>query len=506
MMRSLLLVASVIHATVGNSQDHRMQVYDLAAGKADQARDCLINDSSIFINSYYWNGQEAVSGNLTLMSTLDSLFLSKGDSGFTKDDNMIVDGDDLLISGHENNRRLKIVRRDKESGAVTQVKVIEPAEPQLLFAMGIVALDSQYVVACESLHDTSTLNVNEMYVYWLDKVTLEVDTVVHVHSSPSGHIYEIRPFGDNGIVALVDTLYLPLITPGPYSPFISRQLLTFNGDYRQQELYRVDSLQIAHKWANCLVNLPNGNFIVDVSYDNDLQYNLECISPSGELVWDYLLPDEWYRRVDLTNLAVAEDGDILASGSYRRSDREAGIIFRLSPEGDLRWIKLYEIPDAERWMDISFADVNQLDEDRLVVVGHVTVTETLDPIDGNYYPNQNTLVMTVDNDGCYNGDCSDIIQLDIDDLIITSTSDVPPVIEAAGLSLSPNPTTGITRLEEAVTGSYTVYGLGGEVLLTGTLAHSDEINLSGLPAGQVAVWVHDAIKEVVRIASVVIAY
>ena len=462
-------------------QNNDITVYDFGKGYADRSDDLVISDTKIFINILYWDGTKENNGILCIDDNLDSLWFTEDiGTGNTVDDNMVTYEDKLVICGTEGNRNIKITKLNKNTGKVEQSVVLDSPAPQEMFITGTTVLDSQFVITWEGRHDTTTNNDNHLYLAWIDKKTLTVDTVVLVYPSLFGHAYELQRFGLNEIALMIDTI---IPWQPTFSPWIKRQLYIFDGQYNRSLLYETDSLELDLKWGNSMVTLPDKRIVMTIHYERSRRESLTCIDSTGQFLWEYDFSEEWDRDIELTNLSVAANGDILASGRYDHPSRDAAMAFRLSPDGELLWIKLYNLPNSRSWMQCSFGDINQMDENRLIVAGRVIVTQTRDPTDGQLYPNRNTLIMTIDNDGCYNGDCSDIIDLNMEDLILTSIKE-PLVEEVDRMVIYPNPVQGNTLyFKENVSGQIGIFDLTGKKIQIENLDNENVLLLDDLQSG-----------------------
>ena len=478
------------------SQHNGIGVFDLAEGYLDETDDLVRCDRNVYLNCLYWDGIKVNNGILCINDNLDSLWFTEDiGTGNTVDDNMLTYEDKLVICGTERNRNIKITKLNKNTGKIEQSVIVEPEEPQEIFVSGMVELDSQLVITWDARHDTTTLNSNHLYVAWIDKTTFEVDTVVFIFSCLFANIFEVQATAEDEIALMIDTI---IPWQPTFSPWIKRQLYIFDGQYNRSLLYETDSLELDLKWGNSMVTLPDKRIVMTIHYERSRRESLTCIDSTGQFLWEYDFSEEWDRDIELTNLSVAANGDILASGRYDHPSRDAAMAFRLSPDGELLWIKLYNLPNSRSWMQCSFGDINQMDENRLIVAGRVIVTQTRDPTDGQLYPNRNTLIMTIDNDGCYNGDCSDIIDLNMEDLILTSIEDIM-VEQVDRMLVYPNPAQDrlyISGHQDLNDRAYSIYNSLGALMHQGLL--NESIDISSLSKGIYMLRVGDEVQKFVK--------
>jgi len=109
-----------------------------------------------------------------------------------------------------------------------------------------------------------------------------------------------------------------------------------------------------------LLRLADGNYVLPSEYRPGYGYELslggyrgriQCINgETGEYVWDYILPyDRMFdlRTYKISDLSLAKNGDVIGCGQVHDTDidenlHQSGFIFRLSPDGNLKWMRIYK--------------------------------------------------------------------------------------------------------------------------------------------------------------------
>lgn len=183
----------------------------------------------------------------------------------------------------------------------------------------------------------------------------------------------------------------------------------------------------------------------------DFYYGLDGYDSGGNCVWQH---DWWLRMVSyIEDLHPAANGDVLGCGYWYslmeepEDIRRKGWLFRFSPEGVLKWQRLYnDVPEgfAKSWdgeTAMIMTDLTELDDGRIAMTGFAWDSTdypgALDSIDANI------LLMVVDSMGCLIPGCEG------EEQFISATDDVHVIgrVSLARLAVSPNPASGMAVVQ-----------------------------------------------------------
>ncbi|MCF8238787.1 MAG: T9SS type A sorting domain-containing protein [Saprospiraceae bacterium] len=154
--------------------------------------------------------------------------------------------------------------------------------------------------------------------------------------------------------------------------------------------------------------------------------------------------------------------------------------FRLEENGNVLWERaLIDTTNAyggRIWDGI-------LDEESLILVGDLW---TWNPTGQPFLDDPDVWFLTLDKDGCWNGDCGNYIVINTD----TTTAIHPPVVgELLALQIYPNPTRAMVTLEwpknaASANRMVRIYGVTGQLVLEQTLhAPRSVLSIQGYPPG-----------------------
>jgi hypothetical protein len=195
-----------------------------------------------------------------------------------------------------------------------------------------------------------------------------------------------------------------------------------------------------------IADLPGGGAVMAVVRDtlaifegakgvSLFYYALEAFSNEGQSVWIF----PWFKHMVSTIevLHRAKNDDILGCGYwFEFDDPYRGWVFRFSPEGELKWSRLYNDAANRPWtlgaIPIMFVRMTELNDGRIAITGWA--------IDSTDYPgangaNSNVLLMILDSMGCLVPGCEG------EDQVISSTEgwQVIQRMPLLALQVSPNP-------------------------------------------------------------------
>ena len=195
-----------------------------------------------------------------------------------------------------------------------------------------------------------------------------------------------------------------------------------------------------------IADLPGGGAVMAVVRDtlaifegakgvSLFYYALEAFSNEGQSVWIF----PWFKHMVSTIevLHRAKNDDILGCGYwFEFDDPYRGWVFRFSPDGELKWSRLYNDAANRPWtlgaIPIMFVRMTELNDGRIAITGWA--------IDSTDYPgangaNSNVLLMILDSMGCLVPGCEG------EDQVISSTEgwQVIQSTPLLALQVSPNP-------------------------------------------------------------------
>jgi hypothetical protein len=236
---------------------------------------------------------------------------------------------------------------------------------------------------------------------------------------------------------------------------------------------------------------PDGGFVTGWAFDTISQPGvytdegplLRRYDNDGEILWEYRYV---YRRgPKLTNMTVAENGDIIMCGVAGQiliqGDAERAWMARVSGDGELIWKRYYQglhLPSDTR----PFNAVAETSDGGIVACGEM-LDLGITPI-----PDPDVWLVKTDADGCITPGCQDsILYVSVEEIPGTGETTLKEVFFKA----YPNPARGPIQVEFLNTIRYEepalrLFNLQGQQVLHQRLqrgARSAELSTSGLPGG-----------------------
>jgi hypothetical protein len=153
----------------------------------------------------------------------------------------------------------------------------------------------------------------------------------------------------------------------------------------------------------------------------------------------------------LRNMRTDDNGNVFTVGATLLTGESVGTahLAKWSLGGDLIWEKNYKVATFLDKQNI-FNDIGFLSDGRLVLSGYVFSNEWL---------------LILDENGCYNGDCGDIITLPS---TIVSNKEIPN-IEMGGFNIYPNPTNAQINIEFPSAGNLRLFDSQGSLWIDKTV-------------------------------------
>lgn len=211
------------------------------------------------------------------------------------------------------------------------------------------------------------------------------------------------------------------------------------------------------------------------------------------LEWEYVSADLFQRM--LHELIELPSGNILGVGLTHHFTRLStdgrlfdGFCFLLSPTGEVLWER--SIKDARNTIHGSFIGGLQHD-DKFVLVGGL---DKFNPLEEPFLNDPDIWLVTLDENGCWNGNCNDVIEILNDTLSVNTRTFEPPSVS---LTAYPNPVQNTLTIEtdrsvDLPSSLIEVVDVSGKIVFSHQpRALKCTLNLAGLPQG--SYWVRQRI-------------
>ncbi len=255
--------------------------------------------------------------------------------------------------------------------------------------------------------------------------------------------------------------------------------------------------------------VPNENaYIVswcedDIDIEYDVLNRFRKIDDDLNILWEYDFPIVTLEMKQLTTIQLTEDGSTIGIGilkddsyfdylydTYDKLVWRMVWMFKINPDGELEWERVFY--DSDYVHSYKMYDILQTPDGSIYTVGQTTDSLVVDNGDGTSQViyDQNIWLVRFDENGCFNGDCGPDNggYWDLSGKISTSVDKPSSRIE--GLSVYPNPSSGIFRLDLSAILltdlSYQVYDVSGRLVKEKSIAGNSslvEIDLSAFEQG-----------------------
>lgn len=165
--------------------------------------------------------------------------------------------------------------------------------------------------------------------------------------------------------------------------------------------------------------------IVTVDKDFPALYRLD---QDGNLLWRW----DWYEVgiQRIYRMITAQNGDILGLGAFTKLGKGRTWLFRMTPDGELKWERQYSDSIQRPWSPLlEMLDITEMDDGRIAATGIVYDTNALG------YINFNIGLLVLDSMGCITPDCEGVMHY-----ITTSVVDLPGIRHTLPVLITaPNP-------------------------------------------------------------------
>lgn len=264
--------------------------------------------------------------------------------------------------------------------------------------------------------------------------TGEIDTLIQLEKADQSRLWHSYIDSEGRLTTYHWVEYDTPPGPGPL-PINYRKIYKFNTNYDTVWTYRSENTPYNDVIPyGC--ELQDGRTIL--SYTNPQQerniHSIRAINPDGTKDWQHNYMVTGSRNRNIYRLKTLTNGDIMGSGSYTEKAGDPRIsdspwLFRMSPEGELLWERVYYDFDSTLASNGSsrigtLYDFIELEDGSLLGVGDLW-----------YDLKSSMLVIRVDSNGCLDpDDCQEIVYIDL----LTNAEE--PLSENNTLLLFPNPT------------------------------------------------------------------
>ena len=256
-------------------------------------------------------------------------------------------------------------------------------------------------------------------------------------------------------------------------------------------VHNYDEVDRSDDYPALIAPYPDGGFVTGWAFDTISQPGvytdegplLRRYDSDGEILWEYRYV---YRRgPKLTNMTVAENGDIIMCGGAGQvviqGDASRAWMARVSGDGELIWKRYYQglnVP-SDTWPFNAVAETSD---------GGIIACSYIQDFSINPIPDPDVWLVKTDADGCITPGCQDSI-------LYVSVEEIPGTGETAlkevFFKAYPNPARGPIQVEFLNAIRYEepalrLFNLQGQQVLHQRLqrgAQSAELSTSGLPSG-----------------------
>lgn len=208
-------------------------------------------------------------------------------------------------------------------------------------------------------------------------------------------------------------------------------------------------------WRENLSTLPLDEGFIYAFHDTDrmpfLEFFLERIHADFSVGWRYVFPIE--GLVNVTKLIEARNGDIVGSGfvdancipagadPHGNTLAPCGLLFRLTPNGDIKWLRTYwHTGDSSEFTPSSYTLNNLIELDNGDLISRGSHFDTI----GLGFVNTNSFVLRVNSEGLCPSDECDILITTVEEM--SSTTEMEPLFDRPDIRIAPNPTDDILRI------------------------------------------------------------
>ena len=323
---------------------------------------------------------------------------------------MTVRGDELYISCHDKQNDfsgIKILKLNKDL-ELLDVIIHDMNDDNRYYNDGILFHDDNFYLWGEGRDLIKDIPLG--HIIKLDSTLTKIeDKWLYNFGTDETRIYNLQLFRDNNLgfymksdqlTGVKDTLHIVTIdTSGTIIKNLAYEDLTRHS-------------------RRMFLTLSDGDYVLQGNYRGPIGELYRVDHKTGDYMWQYVFPRDsviWSRPYNVSDIIEADNGDIIASGFVNDllyPDTEvlgtAGFILRLSAEGELRYLKRFQIPNEKNEAASGRYDYSSLDkmieddDGNLLLIGESVSVKT-PPYDRYIW------VLALDENGCYQDNCSDTV-------------------------------------------------------------------------------------------------
>ena len=339
--------------------------------------------------------------------------------------NMVIENDTIYITGNDINtgeqfRMHQMSINGGDSLATYDISSIEnPFEE--MFQLATVIFNNQIIVAGDGEADGN----ESALIYVVDK-TGGVDTLIISETTGlNATVWDMQVDRDGSLIVYIEI--------GEAFGDDWRIIKKYNANFEEIWTYTTEKREYDRVFPRG-TELQDGRIAFVYRHpDKDNMSSVRVIDQEGNKDWQY----DWFAsgktRTTIFRLRTLSNGDILGSGSYTDYNLEPGLedapfIFRMSPDGELLWQKVFFQlnEETDNSKTGTFWDIQELDDGGFMAVGFIT--------NGH----RDVLIVRTDENGCLIEECEDIA-------VLTATGDL--TLEDPMFNVYPNPVNDILYLD-----------------------------------------------------------
>ena len=310
---------------------------------------------------------------------------------------MVLNGDSIFLSGNNigdgGNSFFFHIMDINTGDSIATHKVFDPNNPKNnMFFLGSTIYNNKLVMT-----GTGRGSIRNSLIYVIDKTGI-LDTLIAIEKTNAN---------TSAYTPIVDTDNNLNIVIQKNSSEIedTKKIITFNSNL--DSIWSYETAPDNSSWFNIpvLINYDSNSFLLTNTGGFYAAIHwIEKIDKDKNVLWKFRWPIINSIGRNIKKIKILKNGDIIGVGRYQDFDLEkfdrridgSPFIFKLSPEGDLLWERVFIKPDPVQ-NDImikgSLNDILELEDGSLMAVGFWG------------FPIANRLIVRTSSDGCIEEDC-----------------------------------------------------------------------------------------------------
>ena len=395
---------------------------------------------------------------------------------------LTLNNDEIIISGHDldfpgTNLYHRVYDLD-----LNELKTFSntPIENHYQLNKGVIHLDGNTYITSDIQDIGYPVRILGLITLW-NKSDQTYDPIyIADHYTGKNEIFDISTSSDSELIFLIRGK-----NSGQGEDYFNIVRIDTLGN--QISSFEYSSVPATGAESNLLVNQDGDYFIVTKGPSFSLSIQIICFSAEDfSEKWNYEFPLDFtggkLERYSIRDIALCKNGDIIGCGSVcDNNDQgevfESGLIFRLTKNGELLWLKKYLKEDGisieDDYRESVLTKAYELENGDIVFAGHYFTKNEM----GNYLGSNLWLLKTNEN-GC-------ISENDCEENILTNTFDYDD--RNKELKFFPNPVDELLYFDNLNfdgVGVIKIYDISQKMVLEETVnSSSGAINLQNLLAG-----------------------